>query len=126
MHPPPLYTSWLITCPSPEGAQALRSWLAGRIDPDRVWTDTISSSPNGVPHLQTERHRLGDYFADVLLLPAPTPSPSSFRLVFHRRPEAGRYWKDLMVNVLQEIEAAPQPASITLDGKGDQAPVSPA
>jgi hypothetical protein len=35
------------------------------------------------------------------------------------RPEAGRFWKDLVVNLLQEIEIAPQKAAIDLDSKGE-------
>jgi hypothetical protein len=43
---------------------------------------------------------------------------------FPRRPEAGRFWKDLIVNILQEIETTPQKASIDLDSKGEMEPLS--
>jgi hypothetical protein len=59
------------------------------------------------------------------MLPDSQANPASFRLVFHRRPEAGRFWKDLMVNILQEIEATPQKASIELDSKGEKEPIAP-
>ncbi len=59
------------------------------------------------------------------MLPDSQANPGSFRLVFHRRPEAGRFWKDLMVNVLQEIETTPQKAPIDLDSKGETEPIAP-
>src|SRR5436305_708948 len=124
MRQPPTYTSWRITCQSPEEARALQQWLSSRIDLGRVLTDTVRVTPNGVEQVQTVRHRLGDYFAAIRLLPDSPTNPASFRLVFHRRPEAGRFWKDLMVNILQEIETAPQKASIYLDSKGEMEPIA--
>jgi hypothetical protein len=125
MRQPPIYTSWKITSHSSDEAQALQQWLSSRIDLDRALTDTVRVTPNGVEQVQTARHRLGDYFADIRTLPDAQGSPASFRLVFHRRPEAGRFWKDLMVNLLQEIETAPQKASIELDSKGETEPITP-
>ena len=124
MRQPPTYTSWRITCQSPEEARALQQWLSSRIDLGRVLTDTVRVTPNGVEQVQTVRHRLGDYFAAIRLLPDSPTNPASFRLVFHRRPEAGRFWKDLMVNILQEIETTPQKASIALDSKGEMEPIA--
>jgi hypothetical protein len=124
MHQPPTYTVWKITCRSPEEAQALQQWLPSRIDLDRVLTDAVRVAPSGVEQVQTVRHRLGDYFVAIRLLPDSLANPASFRVVFHRRPEAGRFWKDLMVNILQEIETAPQKASIDLDAKGETEPMS--
>src|SRR5204862_4722811 len=105
--------------------QSLRHWLASRIELDRVFTDTVRVNPNGMEQVQTVLHRLGDYFAAIRMLPDPQANPASFRLVFHRRPEAGRFWKDLMVNILQEIETTPQKASIELESKGEMEPVTP-
>ena len=58
------------------------------------------------------------------MLPDLEAYPASFRPVFHKRPEAGRFWKDLMVNILQEIETTSQKASIDLDSKGEMEPIS--
>ena len=124
MRQPPTYTVWKITCRSSEEAEALRQWLSGRIDLDRVWTDAVRVAPDGVEQVQMVPHRLGDYFAAIRLLLDTLANPASFRLVFHRRPEAGRFWKDLMVNILQEIETGPQKASIALDAKGETEPIS--
>lgn len=76
-----------------------------------------------VEQTQSVRHRLGDYFAEIPMLPDAQANSTSFRLVFHRRPEAGRFWKDLMVSILQEIDSAPQKASVELDSKGGMEPV---
>jgi len=123
MRQTPTYTAWKITCHSPEEARALQERLSSRIELDRVSTDTVRVAPNGVDQVQTVPHRLGDYFAAIRMLPDSQANPASFRLVFHRRPEAGRFWKDLMVNILQEIETTPQKASIDLDWKGDTSPL---
>ena len=92
---------------------------------DRVLTDTVRVIPNGVEQVQTVRHRLGDYFTAIRMLPDSQVTPASFRLVFHRQPNAGRFWKDLMVNILQEIEATPQKVSIELESKGEMEPITP-
>jgi hypothetical protein len=122
MRPPPTCTSWKITCHSSEEARALPQWLTSRIDLDRVLTDTVHVTPDGMEQVQTVQHRLGDYFVDIRVLPPSQANPASFRLVFHRRPEAQRFWKDLMVNILQEIETTPQKESIEMDSKGYMEP----
>jgi hypothetical protein len=123
MHQTPTCTSWKITCHSSDETRALQQWLSTHIDLERVLTDTVRVTPNGVEQVQTVGHRLGDYFAEIRILPCSQATPASFRLVFHRRPEAGRFWKDLMVNILQEIEAAPQKVSIDLDSKEETASI---
>ncbi len=125
MPQPPTYTSWKITCHSSEEAQALQQWLSSRIDLDRVLTDTVRLIPNGVEQVQPVRYRREDYFAAIRMLPDSQANGASLRLVFRRRPEAGRFWKDLMVNVLQEIETTPQKASIELESKGEMEPITP-
>ncbi len=123
MQQTPTYTTWKISCRSAEDAQALQQWISDRIDLERVWTDSVRVSPSGVEQAETVRHRLGDYFADIRLLADAQAQPTSFLLVFHRLPDAGRFWNDLMVNILQEIEERPQRASIALDSKGETEPV---
>src|SRR5262249_31087332 len=105
MREAPTCTTWKITCLSPAQADALGRWLSSRIDPDRVFTDTVRTIPKGVPEAESVSHRLGDYFASVRLVPAH--ESDSFQLVFEKRPDAGRFWKDLMVNIVQEVAASP-------------------
>jgi hypothetical protein len=123
MRQPPTYTSWKITCHSFEEAKGLQQWLSDRIDLNRVLTDTARVTPNGVEEVRTVRHRLGDYFSDIRLLPDSHANSASFSLVFQRRPDAGRFWKDLMVNILREFEPTPQIVSIELDSKGKMEPI---
>lgn len=124
MQAAPIYTSWKITCRSAEDAQALRRWLAGRIDLDRTLTDTVRVAPDGMEQVQTVQHRLGDYFAAIDILADCSSDSASLRLAFEKLPNAGRFWKDLMVNILQEIETAAQECSIVLDFKGDKEPAA--
>src|SRR5258708_19866292 len=107
MRHPPACTTWKITCRSPDDAQALQQWLSSRIDLDRVFTDTVRVAPNGVEQVQTVRHRLGDYFADISMLLDLQATSASFRLVFHNRPNPGRFSKDLIVNIPQAIDTTP-------------------
>src|SRR5271166_45573 len=125
MRQPPTYTSWKITCHSSDDAPALQQWLSSHIDLERVLTDTVRVTPNGAEQVQTVQHRLGDYFAAIRMLPDSQAHPVSLRLVFHRRPEAGQFWKDLMVTIMQEIETTPMKAAIDLDSKGEMEPIAP-
>ncbi|MCI0641479.1 MAG: hypothetical protein L0Y72_17250 [Gemmataceae bacterium] len=118
------YTTWKITCRSAEDARALEHWISSRIDLERVWTESVRVSPNGVVETENVRHRLGDYFADIRILAESPVNPTSFLLMFHRLPDAGRFWKDLMVNILQEIEARPERAAIAMDSKGEMEPLT--
>ena len=83
----------------------------------RWFTNTRRTAPDGVEQVKTEHHRLGDYFAAIHILPDSEGNPMSSRLVFQRLPEAGRYWKDLMVNILQEIDSSDLDVAIGRDSK---------
>src|SRR5258708_1215816 len=124
MHQPPTYTAWKITCHSSNEVQALQQWLSSRIDLERVFTDTVRVVPSAGEQWQTVPHRLGGYLAAMRMLPDSQANPASFRVVFHRRPDGGGFWKDLVVNILQEIETTAQKASIDLDSKGEVEPIS--
>jgi len=124
MRQPPTYTTWTITCRSPDDARVLRRWLAPRIDLNRVWTDTLRTAPNGTESVRAIPHRLGDYFTEIRMLPDAWGNSERFRLMFRRRPDAGRFWKDLMVNVLGEIQSGAEEASVELDSKGETAPAA--
>jgi hypothetical protein len=87
--------------------------------------DTVRVLTGGVGTASEKPHRLGDYFADVRLLPAAVDNPSDFRVLFHRLPEAGRFWKDLMMNVLRDIRDVSGDAVIVVDYKGDRDPSAP-
>src|SRR5262245_30296452 len=115
MRQPPSYTTWKITCRSPEEAETLQEWVRSRIDLDRVCMDDVRVASKGEEQVQTVAHRLHDYFEEIHILPDSQANAASFRLVFHKRPQAARFWKDLMVNILQEIATAPQQVDIDLE-----------
>jgi hypothetical protein len=71
MHQPATCTSWKIICDSSDEARALHQWLSSRIDLERVMTDTVRVTPDGVEQMQTVRHRLGDYFAPAAVATRP-------------------------------------------------------
>ncbi|HZU39339.1 MAG TPA: hypothetical protein VFA18_25665 [Gemmataceae bacterium] len=126
MRAAPIYTTWLVSCHSPAERAVVQARLTNQVNLDRVWVDEVHSSPGGVEQVERVPHRLGDYFQSILTVPGPLGPDSQFRLVFQRRPDAGRFWKDLMVNILSEIRAAPETKTVTLDSKSDAAPLHPA
>jgi len=120
----PLYTTWLICCHSAADRNALQERLADLLNLDRELIDEIHRYPGGVEHVERVPHRLGDYFDRIFTLPGTPGADGELRLVFQRRPDSGRFWKDLMVNLLSEIQAAPPTKTVTLDSKSDEAPLS--
>jgi hypothetical protein len=112
MYQSPTATAWKISCHSAAEVLALTQWLAPRINLDRVLSDTIRVEPDGVTHEQSVAHRLGDYFVAIRIVPEQHDEFTSFQLVFYHRPEANRFWKDLMVNILEEIRLQVQKSPI--------------
>ena len=117
----PLFLLWAITCSSSEDCRRLQHWLAGAIDPEAMFEDEIRASPDGIENLRRESHRVGDYFESVEVVPSAGAELTSFRLLFRRRPTAGRFWKDLVVRVLQKIRLEAE-ATTALEYRGDEEP----
>ena len=86
--------------------------------------NVIHACPDGVEMQRIAQHRLGDYFNEVHLLPGPPEDSAVFRLLFHRRSDAGRFWKDLMVRILRSLGQASADATVNLDYRGDEDPVA--
>jgi hypothetical protein len=82
--------------------------------PDTTFVDAIHACPDGTPTLQQETHRLGNYFVSIRVLPPAQPAPV-FHLLFQRRPDAGRFWKDLMARVLQRLRHSGPSTMVTLE-----------
>src|SRR4051794_2161442 len=125
MRQPQTSTTWTIRCRSAAECVALREWLSDRLSLDRVVVQTLQTWPGAVEHRATVSHRLGDYFSAIHLQSESGNGSTSLVLVFQRRPDAGRYWKDLMVNVLQEIQASSLQPVIELKSKSEKEPESP-
>jgi hypothetical protein len=122
----PVFYSWLVKCSSTEEAGRLLEFLADDVRLDATKMAVIQASPGGIVTTTYQPHLLGDYFGAIRLFPGTGDAPSVFRIVFQRLPEAGRYWKDLMVNILRDIRDNAPTAEIDLDYKGDKEPSSTA
>jgi hypothetical protein len=94
--------TWIIACDSWETLRQAKQFAQSESDPDRTFDDIAISFPNGIEQRVTERHRLGDYFERVQIVPSDSHS-TSFKLVFQPRQGAKRYWKDLMVRILGSL-----------------------
>jgi len=101
---PPIHTIWRVECDSSEVVQQLQLWLSSKIRLARVIVDEIRTAPDGVEQVRRVPHRLSDYFDAIRILPDNPENAASFRIDFHRKSDAGRYWKDLMVRILREIQ----------------------
>ena len=80
---------------------------------DRVSTVASFSSPGGVDRIVEHSYRIGDYFENIEV-GALTDDCRSFEIIFHVRPDAGRYWKDLLVGILSVLERAGFETAINL------------
>jgi hypothetical protein len=114
----PLFTVWTIRCESPEDLRRIQQLLEEETAPDHILVDRVSSSAGG-GESAVERHRIGDYFGEIRSSPGPGDDPSVLRLSFHRLPSAGRYWKDMLVRIIQSVQNAARNVSVTLDYRGD-------
>ena len=121
----PLYTSWLVRCGSEDQARRIRQGLEAFPVASLTFQDAVRAFPGGSELRQDRPHVVGDYFAAVRIL--PEPSPSSFQLLFERKPGAPQQWKDVMMSVLRMVrdggaDMAPTPVDITLTYRGDVYP----
>jgi hypothetical protein len=117
----PLFLLWVVNCPTPEDSRRLQQRLRTEISPDTILVDEVSAYPDGFEARSREPHRLGDYFESVRVLPAAGQAPATFGLLFQRRPNAGRFWKDFMARLLQSIRNEAE-ATTTLSYRGDEEP----
>jgi hypothetical protein len=118
----PLFLLWTVHCPSAEDCSSLQQWLLQEIAPETILVNEVRATPVGIETRRREPHRLGDYFDSVQVLPSPERAPASFRLLFRRRPAAPRFWKDLMVRILQKLRDEAAQTTTTLEYRGDQEP----
>src|SRR5262245_26808766 len=112
----PVFMAWDVRCDSPAESSRAREWLLGHAAPDAVWVDQKYSA--GVT--SEDRHRVGDYFQEVRTVPDLGGDPCCLRLVFHRRPDAGRFWKDVMVRILNGVNRAGPTQQAKLAYRGDE------
>lgn len=115
----PLYMLWNVGCSSPEVAVAQQKRLTREIDVDTTIVDEIRPVAENDEAIR-QSHRLGDYFESVRVFSGD--APESFRVLFQRRRDAGRFWKDFMARLLQTIRTSAAPATTRLESAGDEKP----
>lgn len=117
----PLYTSWFVQCQSPEAAESIQGWLRTHCRPETTLAELMPSTSREQKQV-VQPHRIGDYFDDIRIIPEDAPLSVTFRIVFQRKPDAGRYWKDVMARVLQVVQNAAPDTVTKLDYRGDEEP----
>jgi hypothetical protein len=113
----PVFLAFDIRCPSPDEAAKVEEMVRRLGRRDAIHTDTVT----GGGKTAEVSHRIGDYFEDILVLPRVGEDARALRLVFHRRPDAGRSWKDLMVRIVRAVEQRDPSPSVVLAYRGDEA-----
>jgi hypothetical protein len=117
-----LFFVWVINCPSPVDCRKLRDWARAELTPNTTFVDEVRAFPDGKEVLREVSHRLGDHFDSIQEWPTAEQQSTSFRLLFHRRLDAGRVWKDLMARALQQVRDRAAHTTTTLEYRGDQPP----
>ena len=118
----PLFTSWLVRCETPEDSRRLQEWLPGWLRLDATISELFRELPEGLDTGPADRHCLSDYFAAVRVLRGPADTPSAFRIIFHRQPKPGRFWKDVLARILKAIRGMALNTVTTLEYRGDDEP----
>ena len=118
----PIFTLWAVHCPSAEVVSRLRPEVEKLTHCDAIFTDAAETQPMGVVSVNRTPHRVGDNFTGVRILPPTPEEPVTFRILFVRRPEAGRYWKDVMVRTLKTLRDLEPDISTEMKYRGDHLP----
>jgi hypothetical protein len=114
----PPVIAWDIICPSAPEARSARELLGREANLDAVVVVTVA----GGDTTREEVHRLGDYFQEIRVEPRSPDEPCSFRVVFQRLPQAGRYWRDLMVGLLRAVRNVSAGITIAMAYRLDDQP----
>ena len=95
----PQEVAWDVTCPSTAEARRVRDLLDREASLDAVVVVRVT----GGGTTREETHRLSDYFQAIRVGPRAPDEPCALRVVFQRLPQAGRYWRDLMIGLLRSV-----------------------
>jgi hypothetical protein len=114
----PQVIAWDVICHSAAEARSVQELLSRDANLDAAVVVTVT----GGGTTREEVHRLRDYFQEIRVEPR-SPESCSFRVVFQRLPQAGRYWRDLMVGLLRSVSEISTGITIKLayrleDGSG--------
>ena len=119
MRKDPLYLVWHIQGATPESSERIKQTIQESGILDHV--EEVVRLGGGTQEVL--RYRLGDYFAQIRFLDDSKDYSGCLRLLFERLPTAGRYWKDLMVHLLERIKKAGGDVVINLAFQGDEFPL---
>jgi hypothetical protein len=111
----PLYLAWDVYCTSPQDASRIRESLARAADVNRVLTIEIESGGKSSKAF----HRIGDYFENIQVFLQTNGNPNTVRVVFHRRSEAGRFWKDIMARIVRSVDETGTRRAVRLAYRGN-------
>jgi hypothetical protein len=114
----PLFIAWTVQSESPEAATRARDALRVKGDQDAVLVDFVI----GAGVTREVPYRVGDFFEEVRIIPSSLEDANTFQVLFHRLPTAGRFWKDVMMFLLDAARKAAGGVSITLAYRGDDYP----
>ena len=112
----PIFLVIDVRCSSPDEAAKVEDMVRRLGRRDAIHTDAVT----GGGMTSEVSHRIGDFFEDIRVLPRVGEDGRALRVVFHRRPDAGRFWKDLMVRIVRAVEQRDPAPSVTLVYQGDE------
>jgi hypothetical protein len=114
----PYVIAWDVLCPSVAEAHAVRELLDREANLDAVVSVTVT----GGGTTREEVHCLRDYFQAIHVGPRSPEGPHALRVVFQRLPNAGRYWRDLMVRLLRCVSRVSDRITITMAYRREDGP----
>jgi hypothetical protein len=100
-----LVISWLLKCDSGQ-LRHIEGVLRTETGPDAAVIDTVTAFPEGREVSESVSHRVGDYFREIQIGSEPNNGTAILKLTFHRRPDAGKFWKDVMMRILDSARRA--------------------
>lgn len=99
-----------VTADSPEALRAAEQVAVAKSAQDHQLSDTLIRYVAGKETHTQRFYRVGDYFSAVEV----RPKPRSLSVTFHVAPNADRYWRDLMVQVVAAIRDSAAGVSVQL------------
>jgi hypothetical protein len=115
MRDDPLYLVWDIFFSSPQDVPSITEKLVRETDSNRVITIEIESG--GMR--SKGQYRVAAYFESIQIFTGLNETQNTIRLIFRRRPEAGRFWKDIMAKVVRAAEESGKLKAVKLAYRGN-------
>jgi len=102
------HVAWNVTCRTASDATKIRMYVKRLLNGNNTVRDKRLYYEGKQRVVSIDEHRLEEYFNRVELIPEKNSRAVNFTIDFYPRPDAKKFWKDLMVSILGGIrEAAP-------------------